>query len=61
MKKLLAIAALSLVGLAAQAQDVPAFPGAEGHGRYTTGGRGTDEKPAVVRHVTTLEDNNSQG
>ena len=23
-----------------QAQDAPAFPGAEGHGRYVTGGRG---------------------
>jgi len=34
------------------ADDVPAFPGAEGHGRYVNAGRGGE-----VRHVTTLEDN----
>ena len=45
--------------MVATAQDqAPAFPGAEGHGRYVTGGRASDGTTKVY-HVTTLEDNTS--
>lgn len=39
-----------------QDEKIPAFPGAEGHGRYTTGGRGGD-----VYIVTSLEDKLQDG
>lgn len=40
---------------------LPAFPGAEGAGMYTTGGRGTPTVPTTVFEVTNLLDDNQPG
>ncbi|OON67887.1 pectate lyase [Hymenobacter sp. CRA2] len=55
----------TLLGLVAPAAPAAAqqlaFPGAEGAGRFTSGGRGTAAAPATVFEVTSLNDDNQPG
>ncbi|MGI4875375.1 MAG: hypothetical protein ACRYFX_29835 [Janthinobacterium lividum] len=60
VRRLALLASTSLLPLFALAQQV-AFPGAEGAGKFTSGGRGTAAEPTTVCEVTSLADTDEPG
>ncbi|HEX6429035.1 MAG TPA: hypothetical protein VF008_15170, partial [Niastella sp.] len=52
---------LALIGSVALHAQQPAFPGAEGAGMFTSGGRGTATAPTTVFEVTNLLDDGQPG
>src|SRR4051794_6605298 len=56
MKICFSIAALFIAFTNAAVAQLPAFPTAEGAGKFVTGGRGNAAAPPVVLEVTTLVD-----
>jgi hypothetical protein len=61
VQSLSVFAVLLLGSLAVQGQRLVSFPGAEGAGKYTSGGRGTAAVPTRVFEVTSLDDTNTLG
>jgi len=57
----LCLAASGIAAVRPAAKPVVAFPGAEGAGRFTSGGRGTTAVPTTVFEVTSLNDDNQPG
>ncbi|WP_242581912.1 pectate lyase family protein [Hymenobacter telluris] len=55
------VGALAVMGARPAAVPPLAFPGAEGAGRFTSGGRGTAAVPTTVFEVTNLTDDNQPG
>lgn len=60
MKNIFFYLAVFAVTNTARGQQI-AFPGAEGAGKFTTGGRGTVSSPTVVYEVTRLDDDKEPG
>ncbi|WP_460609854.1 T9SS type A sorting domain-containing protein [Hymenobacter terrigena] len=54
-------AVLFFGALTVRGQRLVSFPGAEGAGKYTSGGRGTAAAPTTVYEVTSLADTNTPG